>query len=103
MNDPCPDTLCLLVMISSVKAGRRFDATCLLEKGDHEFIDHKSYCVYRLAMQSLAAHIGRMVNSRVYIAKADFPPKTFCRIADGLYQSPETKRSIVRYAEDQNI
>jgi len=48
MNDPCPEGLCLMVNVTSIRA-RYHDPACLLDDGDHPFIQHPSYMLYRLA------------------------------------------------------
>jgi hypothetical protein len=103
MNDPCPDGLCLLIMVTSVKQGRHYDSACVLDVGDHPFIRHPSFCLYRLAECIRAQHIAKMVDAGVYATKADFSPTVFVRIASGLYASPEVRPRIVTYARAQGV
>jgi hypothetical protein len=103
MNDACKDGLCMLVMISSIKAGRSYDNTCVLQQGDHPFIDHDSYVVYRLAYTSRADHIGNMVDKKIYIPKEDWDVHVFNRIAAGIYQSDQISRGMEKYAVANNI
>ena len=103
MNDPCQDGLCLLLMVTSIKEGRLFDSTCVLNVGDHEFIKHPSYIVYRLAYTAKATHIGNMVDKLLYIPKDDWDAAVFNRIASGIYASDQTSRGMSKYAAANNI
>lgn len=103
MNDPCPAKLCLVVMVTSVRANRKHDPTCILDVGDHPFITHPSYMLYRMAETIRADQISARITKRVYIPKEDFPPAVFNRIASGLYTSEETRGRILTYAKQNNI
>jgi hypothetical protein len=103
MNDPCPNSLCLCVMISSVKKNRNYDSACLLQKGDHDFITGQSYVVYRLAEQESSHHIANMVAKKYYVLKADMSEAVFAKIVAGLHASDETRPRIITYANNVGI
>ena len=103
LNDPCEEGLCLLVMISSIKPKRFHDKACVLKQGDHEFIKKDSFVVYRIAEPASASHIGNMVEKKFYMCKADVSEAVYKRVVDGLFASDETRPSVIRYAEDNDI
>lgn len=103
LNDPCKDENCLIVMISSIKENRKHDDTCVLNKGDHEFIVKPSYVVYRLAETALASHISNMVAKRFYTIKQDCSETLYDKIVDGLTASDETRPRIIKYADSVGL
>lgn len=103
LNDPCPDGQCLLVMVSSVKPNRHYDPTCVLDDGDHPYIDHKSYIVYRLAEAMQVSRISKMVALKYYEPRMDMDPAIFQQICDGLFESDETRPRLINYAKKAGI
>ena len=85
-------------MVSSIKERRQYDKACVLDKGDHEFITHPSYIVYRIAETVQAAHITNMVEKKYYREKGTISEKIYDKIADGLSASDETRPRILKYA-----
>ena len=98
LNDPCPDKLCLVVMVTTIYSNRVHDPACLLDAGDHPFIKHPSYVLYRRASLVRASQIITCTAQGLYVPKEDFPPAAYQRIRDGLYDSEETKRAMINYA-----
>lgn len=103
MNDPCPEGLCLVLMITSVKERRYYDPTCVLNVGDHPFIRHPSWVAYRIADMPRANHIGNMVDKKLFVVKEDWDAAVFNRIASGIYNSDEAKLGVIKYATANNI
>lgn len=103
LNDPCTDKLCLIVMISTIYANKKHDAACILDAGDHPFIGHPSYLVYRLADTIRAHQISDLIGRKYYVAKEDFEPAVFKRITDGLFASDNTKGRILKYADEVGV
>lgn len=99
MNDGCSAGQCLVIMISTIYASRPHDPACVLDVGDHDFLDHPSYAVYRLAETPTVARVQALLARGYYKPKEDFPAATFARIAKGIFASDETRRRIVTYAE----
>ena len=99
MNDPCPSRLCLVVMVTTIYEGRSYDPACVLHEGEHPFIKHDSYVLYRRASQVRAVQIQNMIGQKYYIPKEDFDSLIFQRIVDGLFASEDAKPWAVRYAE----
>ncbi|MEQ8305027.1 MAG: hypothetical protein RIA09_00575 [Hoeflea sp.] len=103
MNPECENNLCLTIMITSIKDGKYFDPACVLDVGDHPFVKHQSYLLYRMAETTRAAHISNMVGKKYYIPKDDFPADVFGRISAGIRNSEDTPLRIIRYADQVGI
>lgn len=98
MNDPCPNRLCLMCMVTSIKPNRVYDPACVLNAGDHPMVTRPSYILYRFATLINEMHIRKMLSSQFYRQHHDFPMVTFKRIVVGLYASQETPNGILKYA-----
>jgi hypothetical protein len=103
MNDPDSDGMCLLTMVTSIKSNRSHDASCILQAGDHSFVRHPSYALFRMAQLSPARHMANMVAKNFYSAMADVTPALYQRIRSGLYASLETSGAILKYARRLGI
>lgn len=103
MNDPCADSKCLMVNVTSIKPGRFYDKACVLTVGDHSFIKQPSYMLYRMAECCPSVRIGRLVDLNYYIKRDDVDPAVFARISAGIYASDETPLRIVQYAKANTI
>lgn len=102
MNDPCVARLCLIVNISSI-GSRVHDPACILDVGDHPFIRHRSYVVYRLAETIHAIRYTQFVAKGIYIPRDDWAPAIFAKIAAGLHQSGDVPKRIFVCAEKNGI
>lgn len=103
MNDECASGMCLTIMITSIRDGKYHDPACVLDVGDHPFIQHPSYLLYRMSETVLAKRITSLVGKNYYIPKDDFDPSVFGRIANGIRASDDTPIRIVRYADEIGI
>ena len=91
------------MMITSIKQGRSFDNTCVLDNGDHPFINHPSYILYRTAETVREPHIKKMIGKKYYIPREDFEEATFSKIALGIFNSDETRGTMLRYATEVGL
>ena len=103
LNDPCASRLCLVTMITTIYDGRHHDPACVIDVGDHPFIRHPSYLLYRAADTLRASQIVSLIDQKYYIPREDFEAAVFKRIRDGLFASDETKRWAINYARDLRI
>jgi hypothetical protein len=98
LNNPCPDGLCLTVMLTSIKPSKKHDSACEFVGGEHEFITKPCFALYRLADQLAARHISNMVEKGYYKEKEDLSEDQIVRIIKGLFSSDETRSRFVKYA-----
>ena len=103
LTDPDEHDSMLAAMVTSVKPGRAFDKTCILNVGDHRFIKHESYIAYVIAETPRVMHVHNMIRKNSFICDDDFSQTALERITDGVFDSPETKDRIYNYAYDAGI
>jgi hypothetical protein len=101
ITEKCPQGEHLIVNVTSVNAGISHDTTCILDIGDHPFIRRQSYVEYRRADIVSAAHMTKMVDSRVYQTSADISANVLQLLCDGIEDSPFVKRRILNYFKSQ--
>jgi hypothetical protein len=68
-TNPCDAGFHLLVSISSVMPNRVHDPTCLLEAGEHPFLNRQSYVFYRMPRQLGHGGIIRCASTGLYVPK----------------------------------
>ena len=88
MTDPVTqEEVVLIVSVSTAKDGIYHDPACLLFKGDHSFIRHKSYVLP-------ANDLLRGFNAGKFEAKEAMDTAIFARICAGLIDSRHTPPKI---------
>ena len=92
MCDPNLVGQVLLVSICTYNEEKRdHDSTCLLDKGDHPFIKHRSYVRYA------SAEIRRASNLKNMTGKGFINEMVFQKILDGFYVSRHAGRFVFEY------
>lgn len=89
----------LLVSISTLKPNIPFDPACKLYSGDHPFIKHDSYVVYRSARIETADKLINGVNQGVFNHKETLSGEIFARVCHGLTISDFTAPAILKFYE----
>lgn len=74
----------LLVPFCSVRGGRNEDLTCVVEKGEHPFVDHQTFLAYYLAREEMVSGVLRHLNSGQFKPGADVPDELMKRIEAGI-------------------
>ena len=103
LNDPCGEGKCAMVMVTTIYGNKRHDPSCILNSGDHPFIRHPSYLLYRSADIRDAWRISNFLVTKYYHKKEPFSEEVLTKIIEGLYQSDETKRYVFNYAANIGI
>jgi hypothetical protein len=96
-TDACKDGKHLLVPIATW-TNEFCDATCCLLIGEHRFIRHKSYVLYRKARVMVGTDLVKGVEEKMFSPDVPMNGQTFLRIANGVCLSPQTPRRIKNYA-----
>lgn len=89
----------LLVSISTL-TGYHCDMTCVLDKGDHDFIHHKSYVDYYRARIEETEKLINGVQKGLFETKRPIRETIFKKIVNGLSLSPRTPLKIKQFYED---
>ncbi|NKL34519.1 hypothetical protein G9X64_04385 [Rhizobium sophorae] len=73
------------------------DDACILDVGDHEFIRHQSWIMYRKARLEEALTLDNGVQRGIFIPRQPMRPEVFDRVAVGICSSQHTPRKIKQY------
>ncbi|WP_228849928.1 hypothetical protein [Halocynthiibacter styelae] len=85
----------LVVNISSFYDG--CDDTCLLDRGDHPFVQHCSYVFYARAEICKASNLQSGISQGKLRPQADMSEDVFFRVLEGFHTSPDTAMRILKY------
>lgn len=97
LTNPCAGNCHLLVSISTVRAGRMYDPTCILSPGDHPFIEADSYVYYARSVQLPHLGIRKCVEALLYMPREQCDEAVLERICAGTLNSPMTPRWAKEY------
>jgi hypothetical protein len=102
LTNPCAGGQHLLTSITSMKPNRPYDPTCVLEAGEHPFLDHQSYVFYARPKQVGHAGIIKCVKAGIYIAKQNCDEALLKKIREGVAASAMTPRWAKEYFRQNN-
>jgi hypothetical protein len=97
VTDRCVDGEHLLLGVTSIKEGVHHDPTCVIGAGEHPFIGHDSYVLYRLAQIQHGDRLARMVDGWMYKPKDDLSEALCERMLAGVTASDFTPQRIIKY------
>jgi hypothetical protein len=89
----------LVVNVSSIKQGIPYDDACVLNPGDHRFIQHPSYIVYAEAVIWRVDSVERKYAAGEITAHEDMPEAAFERVLSGFDISEQAKPKHIRFKE----
>lgn len=99
LTDPCSKGFCLLVPICSAR--EKYDATCLLKKGDHSFVADKSFVDYSLMNTFVAKVLEDQVAKAILRPYEMLDEKIFARVCDGIGKSRRSAPIYKNYFAEQ--
>ena len=85
-----------MVSATTLRDGVPHDPACVLEAGDHPFIQHRSYLAYRYMRLDASTHVEKMVSGAVWKPHDPCPADLLQRIVAGVCQSRLTPREYKR-------
>lgn len=91
-----PPHRCVIVNITS----RAFDDSCVLDVGDHPFIEHKSYVYYRKACIGEVSAIEQALRGNVVQRDQDMQPATLRRIQEAALRSTGTPNEVKDFLKE---
>lgn len=84
----------VMVSITTVKPDFPHDTACVIQAGEHPFIEHESYVYYREARIDSAAHVDNMIATMGWHPKEPCSPALRNRIMQGMMISKRVPRHI---------
>lgn len=104
MTDPIGvDKEILLVSVSSIKQGAWYDDSCLLYKGDHEFIKRPSFVSYHHSKIITADSLISGVNKDMFRPCGTVTDEVMALICKGLEESDHLPESHRIFYEDSKL
>jgi hypothetical protein len=73
------------------------DQTCVVIAGEHPFVRHKSYVLYRYARTIGCDEVSRGIADGTLRKHDDMNGQTFLKVRNGMCRSPSTPRKIKAY------
>lgn len=92
----------LMVSASTARDGVPYDSACVLDKGDHPFIQHPSYIAYRQIRMDSVAHVEGMVRSAVWVPREPCEQRLLERIVVGASKSKLIPRGFKQLFQSQD-
>ncbi len=77
----------LVVSVTSIHAGIRYDPACVILPGEHSFVRHPSYVAYRKAERRSAADMDRFLAAGYFVRKDPVSQVLLDRILRGFLTS----------------
>ena len=97
VTDVCSEGKHLLVNVSTIYPGTYYDNTCVIDDGEHPFIKHPSYVVYRQARIDKSEQIIKYVNCRYFSPHLPISDELLIRISAGFLTSAHVPRFVRKY------
>jgi hypothetical protein len=100
VTDRCRNDSHLLLNFSSIRAGKYYDPTCIVEPGEHPFIRHRSFVNYGQARILAAPIITAKIQKQIIILHpSPITDGLATRMCDGILASAHTIRFVIEYYE----
>ncbi|MBB1163222.1 hypothetical protein [Aquariibacter albus] len=99
LTDPV-DGQVQVVSVSSIPQNNLYDGSCTLFAGEHPFVKHDSWVVYRFARLVKAQLLERKVADGEFIAKPVLDAKVYQFVVDGLLDSPQASPKMKQFLRD---
>lgn len=84
----------LLLNFSTIYPERFHDPTCVVQAGEHPFLNHPSYVEYRKAEIQRSDRLGKLVDAQYYGLGTPATEELASKMLTGVMISPHTPRHI---------
>ncbi|WP_037243959.1 hypothetical protein [Rhodopirellula baltica] len=103
ISDPKLDHRCVVaVNISTVKETTKANLlTCVLNPGDHPFVNRRSYVVFKLAMMRTNAQLEKMVGGGGYEIQTPVTPEVLEKIREAALASDDIPMDMAQILQSQ--
>ena len=95
-NDPDANG-CVVIVGITTYTNDLCDQTCVLQSGEHPWLRHLSFVLYRKAEVVSVTALQARIDAGEVIERHDVNAQTFLRIRNGICNSPQTKRKVKWY------
>ena len=85
-----------MVSATTLRDGIPHDPACVLQPGEHAFIQHRSYVAYRYMRIDASRHVEKMVGAAIWKPHDACSPELLQRIVAGVCRSRLTPREYQR-------
>lgn len=79
------------------------DESCIIEGGEHEYIDHKSYVFYRQSTVTSEDKIQLAIDGGALIVQNDCSPELLKKILNGAAESQFTQNEVKSILQSQGL
>lgn len=93
------EPIVLMACVTSIKDGINNEDACVLNNGDHPFIDHSSFIDYRFTRLEKAGFVETKVQAGEFIEKEPCSPELIKRIVQGALKSRKINREHKKILE----
>ncbi|NOL51611.1 hypothetical protein [Pelistega suis] len=90
----------ILVNFTSIRDDVPYDDACVVQAGEHPFIQHKSYVNYRCAREDNIAHINSLLDKGVFVKKEPCSQTLLEKIIAGALKSKRISRQFKQIIQD---
>lgn len=101
VTDRCGEELHMVVCVESVGEAWS-DQSCLIQIGEHPFINKLSWVNYSRSKCWKASRLTAFVDGWVFRQKEELSPELLGKICAGVLKSNHTPRGLKKYFTDQN-
>lgn len=92
----------LLASVSSIKSGKYYDPSCVLEVGAHEFVTKRSFVDYSKTQQMTPEAIHKQLKLGYITARERMPLEVVEQINAGFEKSDRTRPWVFDFLDDLN-
>lgn len=85
------------------KAMQLNDKSCIIEGGDHPYINHKSFVFYKKAILTSEGHIQMAMDGGVLMVQDDCSPELLGKILRGAAESEFTPNEVKGVLQEQGL
>lgn len=101
LTDPVgPAKQVLTVSVMTLRENKKYDQTCILKPGDHEFIRHDSLVAYATCRIDFASRLIQGVVSGEFVEKQKLKDDVFSRVIEGIIRSRAVKPFALQFFKE---
>lgn len=99
LTDKCSEGQHLLVSVTTLVPNAPYDPSCVMSAGEHRFITHDSYALYRMAQIQHAERLSKMVDGWLYSEHDPLSDALLAKMINGVQASRFVPRYVKTYLD----